>query len=205
MAATNLLPNEISATNATGAVVLPIEISDVNEDIEAALDDFLLQLPSFDDDTDVLGGGAALPAVNAPQAMTVDRASEVVINPLAQLINPAAVTAAAAPAGDGNGSARRPSSSSPTPPSSAAPAQRPAPAPAQRPARGPSLASLQGASAPHNGKASTLERNREAQRRFRERQRSRVGQLERAAAARPGGVRIKDAGPSGAASAIRRL
>jgi hypothetical protein len=171
MAATNLLPNEISATNATGAVVLPIEISDVNEDIEAALDDFLLQLPSFDDETDVLGGGAALPAVNAPQAMTVDRASEVVINPLAQLINPAAVTAFAAPAGDGNGSARRPSSSSPTPPSSAAPAQRPAPAPApaQRPARGPSLASLQGASAPHNGKASTLERNREAQRRFRER------------------------------------
>ena len=194
MAATNLLPNEISATNATNAVVLPIEILDVNEDIEAALDDFLLQLPSFDDETDVLGGGAALPAVNAPQAMTVDRASEVVINPLAQLINPAAVTAAAAPAGDGNGSARRPSSSSPTPPSSAAPAQRPAPAPAQRPARGPSLASLQGASAPHNGKASTLERNREAQRRFRERQRSRVGQLERAAAdaaAREGALRAE--------------
>ena len=53
----------MAANDANGAAVLPLPLDSVNEDIEAALDDFLLQLPSFDDDTDVLGGGAPLPPV----------------------------------------------------------------------------------------------------------------------------------------------
>ena len=137
----------MAATDASGATVLPLPLDNVNEDIEAALEIALNDfLPSFDDDADILGGGAPLPAVYAPQAMTVEVGGGVVppVDPLARSINKPAPASAHA----GNG-ARRPSSSSrSTPPSSAAAAA--APAPAQRPARGPSLASQQGA-APSNG------------------------------------------------------
>ena len=188
-----------NAVAAATAAQLPLPLDSVNEDIEAALDDFLLQLPSFDDDSDVLGGGGGpLPAVYAPpQAMTVDRASEAGgggvgvpggLDPLLNTINNIQAAAAAAVAAAPVAAPRRPSPSSKTPPPSSS-----APAATQRPSRGPSLAAQQGA-APANGKTSTLERNREAQRRFRERQRSRVGQLERAAAdaaAREGALRAE--------------